>query len=164
MLAAAIAEIEGITPEGLKSLTISPVRCRPLKEAIVTVGGIALEEIDSRTMEADKVPGFYAVGEVLDVDGPTGGYNLHAAFSTARLAIAAIREKVRPVAEANRENSRPRKNEEGRNFHKREAEGEGRPPREAHKKFRRDKNAWGQAIWEGRTIGRSDKPKNGRKR
>ncbi len=69
---------------------IRPLRPRSIKEAMVTVGGVTLEEIDPRTMESRKCPGLYFAGEVLDIDGPTGGYNLQAAFSTARLAVAAV--------------------------------------------------------------------------
>jgi predicted Rossmann fold flavoprotein len=69
---------------------IRPLRTRSIKEAMVTVGGVALDEIDCQTMESKKCPGLYFAGEVLDVDGPTGGYNLQAAFSTARLAVAAV--------------------------------------------------------------------------
>ena len=63
---------------------------RPLKEAIVTIGGVALDEVNPATMESRKVPGLYFAGEVLDVDGPTGGYNLTLAFATARKAVASI--------------------------------------------------------------------------
>ncbi len=69
---------------------IRPLRTRPVKEAMVTVGGVALDEIDSQTLESKKCPGLYFAGEVLDIDGPTGGYNLQAAFSSARLAVASI--------------------------------------------------------------------------
>ena len=69
---------------------LKPLRARPLKEAMVTVGGVALGEIDSRTMESKKCSGLYFAGEVLDIDGPTGGYNLQAAFASARLAVASI--------------------------------------------------------------------------
>ncbi|MEN7973838.1 MAG: aminoacetone oxidase family FAD-binding enzyme, partial [Verrucomicrobiota bacterium] len=69
---------------------IRPLRTRPLKEAMVTVGGVGLGEIDNQTMESKKCSGLYFAGEVLDIDGPTGGYNLQAAFSSARLAVAAI--------------------------------------------------------------------------
>ena len=79
--------------EWLKRMPM-PVRgIRPLKEAIVTVGGISLDEVDWATMESRLVPGLYFAGEVLDIDGPTGGYNLHAAFATARLAMASIAGK-----------------------------------------------------------------------
>ena len=63
---------------------------RPVKEAIVTIGGIDLKEVDPNTMESKKVPHLYFAGEALDIDGPTGGYNLTLAFATARKAIDAI--------------------------------------------------------------------------
>ena len=63
---------------------------RPLKEAIVTIGGVALDDVDPATMESRKVPHLYFAGEVLDIDGPTGGYNLTLAFATARKAVEAI--------------------------------------------------------------------------
>ena len=71
-------------------LKISPLKMRPLKEAMVTVGGVDLRDIDPETMQSKLVPNLYFAGEVMDVDGPTGGYNLTAAFATARLAIDAI--------------------------------------------------------------------------
>ncbi len=63
---------------------------RPVKEAIVTIGGVSRDEIDPSTMESRKIPGLYFAGEVLDIDGPTGGYNLSLAFSTARLAVTSL--------------------------------------------------------------------------
>ncbi|MCU0858000.1 MAG: aminoacetone oxidase family FAD-binding enzyme [Pontiellaceae bacterium] len=78
-----------------KKWTLHPLRMRPLKEAMVTVGGIALNEVDSHTMESKKVPGLFFAGEILDIDGPSGGYNLQAAFSTARLAISDIARKLK---------------------------------------------------------------------
>jgi len=63
---------------------------RPLKEAIVTMGGVALDEIDPATMESRKTPGLFFAGEVLDIDGPTGGYNLTLAFATAWLATVRL--------------------------------------------------------------------------
>lgn len=74
---------------GEKLLLRTPV-ARPVKEAIVTIGGVARDEIDPETMASRKVPGLYFAGEVLDIDGPTGGYNLSLAFATARLAVLAI--------------------------------------------------------------------------
>lgn len=59
---------------------------RSFTEAIVTAGGVALKEIDPRTMESKLIRGLYFAGEVLDIDGDTGGYNLQAAFSTGWLA------------------------------------------------------------------------------
>ncbi len=53
--------------------------------AMVTAGGVNLEEVNPKTMESKLVPGLYFAGEVLDIDGDTGGYNLQAAFSTGYL-------------------------------------------------------------------------------
>ncbi|MBN2097175.1 MAG: NAD(P)/FAD-dependent oxidoreductase [Candidatus Omnitrophica bacterium] len=58
----------------------------PLKQAMVTRGGISAKEIDPRTMQSKLIKGLYFAGEIIDVDGKTGGYNLQAAFSTGYLA------------------------------------------------------------------------------
>jgi predicted flavoprotein YhiN len=73
-----------------ESLLVRDFSVRPVKEAIVTMGGVSLDEIDPMTMQSRKVPGLYFAGEVLDVDGPTGGYNISIAFATARLAVESI--------------------------------------------------------------------------
>lgn len=57
-----------------------------LASAMVTAGGVALPEIDSFTMESRLVKGLFFAGEVMDIDGETGGFNLQAAFSTGHLA------------------------------------------------------------------------------
>jgi predicted flavoprotein YhiN len=59
----------------------------------VTIGGVDTNEINPETMESKIIPGLYFAGEVMDIDGPTGGYNLTLAFATARKAVAAISEK-----------------------------------------------------------------------
>lgn len=59
---------------------------RPLSEAIITAGGIKVKEVNPNTMESKLVHGLYIVGELLDIHGDTGGYNLQAAFSTGWLA------------------------------------------------------------------------------
>jgi predicted Rossmann fold flavoprotein len=59
---------------------------RPFSEAIITAGGVDLKEVDPRTMESRKVRSLYLAGEVLDIQGDTGGYNLQAAFSTGWIA------------------------------------------------------------------------------
>ena len=56
------------------------------EKAEVTTGGIALDEVDSRSMQSKLVPGLFLAGEVLDLDGPIGGYNFQAAWSTGWLA------------------------------------------------------------------------------
>lgn len=81
------------TPAG--RWTVSRPIPRPLKEAIVTMGGVALDEIDPSTMESRLVPGLYFAGEVMDVDGPTGGYNLTLAFATAWLAAESVAAAMR---------------------------------------------------------------------
>ena len=63
---------------------------RGYNEAIVTHGGIAVSEINPKTMECKKVPGLYFVGEVLDVDAFTGGFNLQIAWSTGVAAGNAV--------------------------------------------------------------------------
>lgn len=59
---------------------------RSFTEAIITAGGVDTREIDPRTMQSRLVPGLYFAGEVIDINGDTGGYNLQAAFSTGWLA------------------------------------------------------------------------------
>jgi predicted Rossmann fold flavoprotein len=59
--------------------------------AMVTRGGVETKEIDPKTMQSRLVKGLFLVGEVLDVDGDTGGYNLQAAFSTGMLAARSIK-------------------------------------------------------------------------
>lgn len=66
----------------------------PNKEEFVTCGGVALSNIDKRTMECKTHPGIYFAGEVLDIDGITGGFNLQAAWTTANAVAKAISEKV----------------------------------------------------------------------
>jgi predicted Rossmann fold flavoprotein len=56
------------------------------EKAEVTTGGVALDEVDSRTMQSKLAPGLYLAGEILDLDGPIGGYNFQAAWSTGWLA------------------------------------------------------------------------------
>ncbi len=62
------------------------------KEAMATAGGIKLSEISTKTMESKSFPRLYFIGEVLDVDGDTGGYNLQFAYSSARVAADNINQ------------------------------------------------------------------------
>lgn len=75
------------------TVRVEKINPRPLKEAIVTLGGVDTGEIDPHTMQSKIVPGLYFAGEVMDIDGPTGGYNLTLAFATARKAVASIAKK-----------------------------------------------------------------------
>lgn len=74
----------------LKDFRLQVTGHRPMEEAIVTAGGVDLKEINPKTMESKIVSGLYFVGEVLDLDADTGGYNLQAAFSTGWLAGNAV--------------------------------------------------------------------------
>lgn len=70
----------------LKAFTVPITGARPIAEAIVTAGGVSLKEIDPKTMESKLIKGLFFAGEVMDIDGYTGGYNLQAAFSTGYAA------------------------------------------------------------------------------
>jgi hypothetical protein len=76
--------------EALTRIKLRVQRLGDWSEAMVTVGGCELGEIDPKSLASRKVAGLYVVGELLDLAGPTGGYNLHAAFATGRLAARAI--------------------------------------------------------------------------
>ena len=64
------------------------------QQAMVTAGGVSLGEISLKTMESKHHPGLYFIGEVTDVDGDTGGYNLQFAFASAASAARAICSKL----------------------------------------------------------------------
>ncbi|MBQ7475727.1 MAG: NAD(P)/FAD-dependent oxidoreductase [Clostridia bacterium] len=69
-----------------KDFRVTPVRFRPVEEAVVTAGGVDLGALDPGTMESKTVPGLYFAGEVIDADAYTGGFNLQIAFSTGAAA------------------------------------------------------------------------------
>ncbi len=68
--------------DALKGLPVHAAGFRPIAEAIVTRGGVSVKEVDPKTMESKIVPGVYLCGEMLDVDGFTGGFNIQIAAST----------------------------------------------------------------------------------
>ena len=70
----------------LKGVEFTITDTHDWNEAIVTQGGVSLKEINPKTMESKLVPGLFIVGEVLDLDADTGGYNLQLAFCTGALA------------------------------------------------------------------------------
>lgn len=70
----------------LKGLPVHACGFRPVQEAIVTRGGVKVKEVNPSTMESKICPGLYLAGEMLDVDGFTGGFNLQVAFSTGHCA------------------------------------------------------------------------------
>jgi len=72
--------------ENLTAWAIKVKGPRPFAESMVTAGGVSLDEVNPRTMESLKAKGIYLAGEVLDIDGISGGYNLQFAWSTGYLA------------------------------------------------------------------------------
>ena len=85
--------VSGLTSHEIKAIA-SKVKCldfditdtNGFDNAQVTAGGIKCSEFDKYTMESKKVKGLYAAGEILDVDGDCGGFNLQWAFSSAYVA------------------------------------------------------------------------------
>ena len=78
-----------------KHFPLTIIGTRPFREAIITQGGVSVREIQPGTMESKKVKNLYFIGEVLDVDALTGGFNLQVAWSTAYAAAAALDGKDR---------------------------------------------------------------------
>lgn len=72
--------------EIVKDLRVPVPKSLGYAAAEVTRGGVALDEVDARTMQSKLRPGLFVCGELLDVDGPIGGFNFQAAFATGRLA------------------------------------------------------------------------------
>ncbi len=70
----------------LKDFQLDVTGAGSFDEAIVTSGGVSVQEINPRTLESRRVPGLYFAGEIIDIDADTGGFNLQAAFSTGWLA------------------------------------------------------------------------------
>ena len=71
----------------MKKLKLHVVGTRGYEEAIITRGGVSVKEINPKTMEAKQIPGLYFIGEVLDVDALTGGFNLQIAWVTAATVL-----------------------------------------------------------------------------
>jgi len=84
----------------LKDCRFEVVGSRSWPEAIVTVGGVELSQVDPRTLRSKLVQGLFLAGEVLNVDADTGGFNLQAAFSTGRLAGLSAAAEVLSKPEA----------------------------------------------------------------
>lgn len=78
----------------LKDISLTIKDLRPFKEAQVTHGGIRLDKINSKTLQSKIVPNLYFAGEVLDVDGDSGGFNLQWAWSSGHLAGQTLSNKI----------------------------------------------------------------------
>lgn len=70
----------------LHDFTVAIKKVRPIAEAIVTAGGISVKQINPKTLQSKLVSGLFFAGEVIDIDGFTGGFNFQAAFSTGYIA------------------------------------------------------------------------------
>ncbi|MDR1198071.1 MAG: NAD(P)/FAD-dependent oxidoreductase [Prevotellaceae bacterium] len=88
------ADIEKIIAS-LKNITFEICGFNGFDEAIVTAGGVSLNEIDSKTMRSKILENLYFAGEIINLDANTGGYNLQIAFSTARLATQSIAKQLK---------------------------------------------------------------------
>lgn len=75
----------------IKCIPLTVDHALPVEEAIITRGGVSVKEIDPSTMESKLVPGLFFAGEIIDVDGYTGGFNLQIAYSTGVLAGRSVR-------------------------------------------------------------------------
>ncbi|MCO7125688.1 NAD(P)/FAD-dependent oxidoreductase [Sporolactobacillus shoreicorticis] len=78
--------------EALKRFPVRVSGTLPIEKAFITGGGVSLKEVRPKTMESKKMPGLYFCGEILDIHGYTGGYNITAAFVTGHAAGAAAAE------------------------------------------------------------------------
>lgn len=79
--------------EILQNLPLTVTKTRPIDEAIVTAGGVSVKEIDPKTMQSKILQGLFIIGEVADVDGFTGGFNLQAAWAMGNAAGLSCVEK-----------------------------------------------------------------------
>ncbi|MCL2213253.1 MAG: NAD(P)/FAD-dependent oxidoreductase [Oscillospiraceae bacterium] len=82
----------GAMVDALKDFRLTVTAKRPIDEAIITSGGVSVKEVNPKTMECKSISGLYFIGEILDVDALTGGFNLQIAFSTAVAAARSILE------------------------------------------------------------------------
>ena len=78
----------------LKQLRMTVSKPRSYAEAIITTGGVNIKDLDPKTMESKLVPGLYFVGEVVDVDAYTGGYNLQVAFAMGYVAAKTVAQRL----------------------------------------------------------------------
>ena len=79
----------------MQALPVNLCATRPLNEGIVTCGGVSVKEVEPKTFASKRCDGLYIVGELLDVDALTGGYNLQVAFSSGRAAGLAAAEAAK---------------------------------------------------------------------
>ena len=81
----------------IKGLHFTISRCRGYEQAQICTGGVPLTELDHTTMESRRVPGLYLTGELIDVDGACGGYNLQWAWTSGYLAGRAAAQEQKGI-------------------------------------------------------------------
>lgn len=86
-----------------KEYRVTIMGTNPVSQSQVCAGGVDLREINPETMECINVPGLYLTGEILDVDGICGGYNLHWAWATGTLAGRAVASTIKTHTKENKE-------------------------------------------------------------
>ena len=116
-MTAALCDVSGISPgtklhsltreqrhalgKALKNFPLAQVSKRGFDEAVVTAGGLSVKQIDPKTMGSKLVENLYFAGEIMDIDGYTGGFNLQIAWSSARAAAEAACAKAGSIEERN---------------------------------------------------------------
>ncbi len=81
--------------EVIKNIEMTVDSLMGVELAIVTAGGVSLRDIDSKTMKSKIIDNLFFAGEIIDIDGPTGGFNLQASFSTGHLAGKSAAEELK---------------------------------------------------------------------
>jgi predicted flavoprotein YhiN len=76
--------------DDLKGLSVPVDGTRGYAKAEVTTGGVNTDQVHCQTLESKLAPGLFLAGEILDIDGPIGGYNFQAAFATAHAAALSV--------------------------------------------------------------------------
>lgn len=90
-----LSVLEGKTANEIKNYTFTVSDTFGIDRAQVTAGGVALEQVNCSSMEVKDISNLFLLGEVLDVDGICGGYNLHFAWASAILAAQAMKERLK---------------------------------------------------------------------
>lgn len=83
--------------EALKSISITPTSLLGYRWAVVTAGGVSLKDVDPKTMGSKQVDNLFFAGEVLDLDGPTGGFNLQVCWTTGFVAGEEASRRRKPI-------------------------------------------------------------------
>ena len=78
----------------IKNISLAPESLLDFDHAIITSGGVNLKEVNPKTMRSKIVDNLFLAGEILDLDGPTGGYNLQIAWTTGYTAGISARDKT----------------------------------------------------------------------